>query len=128
MSRVLFLGHATQKEKGSYNLLLKAQKEAIKSICDNISCQHIDEQVRTNLKPYSSYFIHALGHGVGVEIHEHPSFKDEERKICKNQVFTIEPGIYFPGKFGLRIEDTILFDGKTKVLTKASKELIEIPF
>ena len=128
MSRVLYLGTPNSKEKEFYHLLLNSQQEAVNAICQDASCSEIDKLARTHLKEYSSYFIHALGHGVGVEIHEHPSFKDEHRKISKNHVFTIEPGIYFPGKFGLRIEDTVLFDGKTKILTKASKELISIPF
>lgn len=127
MSRVIFLGTATNKEKEFYDLLLNAQKEACNSISEGVSCVNVDKVARTCLKEYSSHFIHALGHGVGIEIHEHPSFKDEERKIYKNSVFTIEPGIYFPGKFGLRIEDTILFDGKVKVLTKARKDLISVP-
>jgi Xaa-Pro aminopeptidase len=128
MTRVIFLEKSTKEERTFYNLLLNSQKNAISSICENVSCSKIDQQVRKNLNQYSSYFIHALGHGVGVEIHEHPSFKDENRRIHKNHVFTIEPGIYFPGKFGFRIEDTLVFDGKTKVLTTATKELLEIPF
>ena len=126
MSRVLFLGTPKENEKEIYNLLLNAQKETICSVKEGVSAKELDTLVRKHLGSKSSYFIHALGHGVGVEIHEAPSLKEEEIKICKNQVFTIEPGIYFPDKFGLRIEDTVLFDGKVKILTKASKKLIEI--
>ncbi|MDO8511613.1 MAG: M24 family metallopeptidase, partial [Nanoarchaeota archaeon] len=79
------------------------------------------------LGKYSSYFIHSLGHGVGIEIHETPSFSEEAKQtIQPNHVFTIEPGIYFPGKYGIRIEDTLLFDSKVKILTTAPKGLVTL--
>ncbi len=128
ISRVLFLGRPTRKEQEFYQLLLKAQEETIKKINEKIKFSELDKTARNILGKYASHFIHALGHGVGVEIHEMPNSKDEAAKIEKNQVFTIEPGIYFPGKFGLRIEDTILFDGKTKILTRFPKELVNVEY
>ncbi|MDO8656076.1 MAG: M24 family metallopeptidase, partial [Nanoarchaeota archaeon] len=77
---------------------------------------------------YSKYFIHSLGHGIGLEVHEGSQYRDKKGKIKQNQVFTIEPGIYIPGKIGMRIEDTLLFDGKVRILTKATKELVCVPF
>ncbi len=124
MSRVLFLGIPNKAENDAYNLLLRAQQETIKKIKENITAKELETVARKHLGKSSSYFIHALGHGVGLEIHESPSFKEEEKAVLKNSIFTIEPGIYFPGKFGLRIEDTILFDKKIKILTTVSKRLI----
>tara|TARA_Y100000310_G_scaffold229755_1_gene232178 strand:- start:650 stop:1687 length:1038 start_codon:yes stop_codon:yes gene_type:complete len=124
MSRMLYLGKPSSEELKWYNSLLEIQEEAIKKISENKLFCELDEFVRKSLGMNSSYFIHSLGHGVGLDIHEAPRIAPgSKEKVLKNCVFTIEPGVYFPGKFGLRIEDTVLFDGKVKVLTKSSKEL-----
>jgi Xaa-Pro aminopeptidase len=125
MTRVIYLGKANNEEKQFYHLLLQSQLEAISHIQHNRSFKKLDNIARNNLAEYSSHFIHSLGHGIGIDVHESPSFFDNSR-INHNQVFTIEPGIYFPGKFGLRIEDTVHFNNKVTVLTKAPKDLIEI--
>ena len=66
-----------------------------------------------------------MGHGVGVEIHEMPNLTlNSKDRIKNNMVFTIEPGIYFSKKFGIRIEDTVLFKDKPIILTKTSKDLL----
>ena len=125
MSRVLYIGKPTAAENDHYNLLHTAQTEPIKAVTLNKPFTELDKISRKQLGKFSSYFIHSLGHGVGVEIHEAPSFSAEAKQtIQKNQIFTIEPGIYFPGKYGVRIEDTLLFDGKAKILTTSSKGLI----
>ncbi len=126
-SRTLFLGTPTKAERELYELLLKAQENAIAQIKTRKTFWELQQLIRMQLGKYSSHFIHLLGHGVGIEIHEAPSFSMEAKeKIKSGQVFTIEPGIYFPKKCGLRIEDTILFDGNVKMLTKSRKELITL--
>lgn len=125
MSRVLHLGAIGKGEKRRYNILLNAQQEAVRHASLDKPFHELDNVARKNLGRYSSYFIHSLGHGVGVDVHEQPSFSEEARQtIKKNHVFTIEPGIYFPGKYGLRVEDTLLSDKKMRILTKAGKELV----
>lgn len=127
MSRVLYIGKPTKEEKEHYKKLYKAQTEAIKEVTANKLFTELDKVSRKHLGKYSSYFIHSLGHGVGVEIHEQPSFAPEAKNAIKhNHIFTIEPGIYFPEKYGLRIEDTLLFNGKVKILTTATKDLIKL--
>lgn len=127
MSRVVFLGTPNKSEKKFYNLLSLAQEAAIYEIKENKPFFELDKCTRKNLGQYSSNFIHSLGHGVGIDVHEQPSFSPElKHTIQKNQVFTIEPGIYFPNKFGLRIEDTLVFDGKSTILTTAPKKLLKI--
>ncbi len=129
MSRTIYLGTPSKKEILLYELLLKAQKEAVAQIKENLLFSELEKSCRRWLAQYSSYFIHSLGHGVGLEVHEKPSYAAEDKKkILKNEVFTIEPGLYFPGRFGIRIEDTVLFDGKAKVLTKSRKELMKVRF
>ncbi len=125
MSRILYLGKPSVSEKKHFNLLSDVQAASIKEIAPHRPFSALETFSRKKLGKYSSRFIHSLGHGVGVEIHEHPSFSPEAKNNVKpNHIFTIEPGIYFRGKYGLRIEDTLLFDGKAKILTTAPKELI----
>ena len=125
MSRVLYIRKPSKAEKEHYELVHNAQVAPIKEAILNKPFTELDKISRKHLGKYSSYFIHSLGHGVGVEIHEAPSFSEEAKQtIQKNQIFTIEPGIYFPGKYGIRIEDTLLFDGKAKILTTSEKGLI----
>lgn len=121
MTRVVHLGHISSSARRNYQLLFAAQQGAINAVKENRSFQELDQMARALLGKYSRYFVHSLGHGIGVEVHEAPVFTHS--RIRKNQVFTIEPGIYVPGKFGLRIEDTLLFNGKTRILTTASRDL-----
>ncbi len=127
MTRVLFLGHPTPAEKKMYQSLKTAQQVGITFTKPGVDFKEVDEHVRSQLGKYKKTFIHSLGHGVGVEIHEDP-FCRKGATINEGTIFTIEPGVYFPGKYGLRIEDTLVLEnGKPRVLTTASKELIEIP-
>jgi Xaa-Pro aminopeptidase len=80
-------------------------------------------------KGYGENFIHSTGHGVGLEVHEQPSIRqNESKKLSKDMVVTIEPGIYINSKFGVRIEDTILVNDRTNIndltLTKFTKDLL----
>ncbi|PIZ51427.1 hypothetical protein COY27_03490 [Candidatus Woesearchaeota archaeon CG_4_10_14_0_2_um_filter_33_13] len=128
LSRTIFLGIPTKEEKKIYNILLEAQKSAFSSAKEGLLFGDLDIEVRKKLGQYSSNFIHSLGHGVGIEIHERPNFlMESKQQIKQNQVFTIEPGIYFYNKFGIRIEDTVVFNKKVVALTKSPKELIILP-
>lgn len=122
MTRMLFIGKPTEAEKKMYSLLLHAQENAIDMVHESKTYVDLDTIARKTLGKYSQNFTHALGHGIGVEVHEGP--RGGTPKISKGHVFTIEPGVYFPGKYGLRIEDTIFFDGAVTILTKSSKKLI----
>src|SRR3989344_1968527 len=127
MSRSLYIGKPSKIEKEHYELVRAAQIAPIKEAALNKPFTELDKISRKHLGKLSSYFIHSLGHGVGVEIHEAPSFSEEAKlTIQENQVFTIEPGIYFRGKYGIRIEDTLLFNRKAKILTTSPKELITL--
>lgn len=128
MTRTLFLGTPSQKERELYGLLLTSQQRAIEAIKAGVPFENLDKAARKILGKYSSYFSHSLGHGIGVEVHEAPVFSDSKAKVQQNQVFTIEPGVYFPGKLGLRIEDTLVFSRKAIILTTFPKGLICIPF
>ncbi len=125
MSRVLFLGKINKEQQQHYDLLLKVQAETLTQIKAGSNFSALDAFARKKLASFSSYFVHSLGHGLGIDIHEPPALTPESKdKVGNKQVFTIEPGIYFPKKYGLRIEDTVLFDRKVKILTTAPKELV----
>ena len=127
ITRTIYVGKPSYKEIETYNLLLKIQNDTINQIKENKKCSELYDFVNKNLRKYKKYFTHGLGHGVGVEIHEMPNLTlNSKDKIQNNIVFTIEPGIYFPKKFGIRIEDTVLFKEKPIVLTRTSKDLIII--
>jgi len=124
-TRTVYIGNPSGKEKDIYNFLLKIQKSTINNIKINDNCGKIYEKCVNELKNYSKYFIHGLGHGVGAEIHEMPNLSlGSKDKIMKNMAFTVEPGIYVTGKFGMRIEDTVLMKEKPIILTKVSKDLL----
>jgi Xaa-Pro dipeptidase len=124
-SRTIFLGSPTLEQEEIYSVLRKAQEKTILQVHKNLSFPDLDKSARKNLGSYSSYFIHSLGHGLGIEIHESPRY-EKGSNIQEGMVFTIEPGLYFPNKFGFRIEDTVLFSKNSIILTKASKKLIII--
>ena len=104
-----------------YDVVLKAQETAIKSVKVGIKAKELDKIARDIIEKagYGKYFVHSLGHGVGLDIHEWPFINSKNETVLKEgMVFTIEPGIYIPGKFGIRIEDMVAIDynGKCEVL------------
>jgi len=122
ITRTMPVGRLTKKEKELYHLLLDVQTQAIASLKEGVKLSDVDSTVRKGLGKYSKYFIHGLGHGVGLDIHESPSLGPGSKDILrKGMVFTVEPGIYIPGKLGIRIEDGIYFDGKARVLSRTRK-------
>ena len=104
-----------------YDVVLKAQEKAIKSVKIGMKACELDKIARDVIidAGYGKYFVHSLGHGVGLDIHEWPFINSRnELRLKEGMVFTIEPGIYLPGEFGIRIEDmiTINYNGKAEVL------------
>ena len=128
MTRTVAVGFATDEMKEIYNTVLSAQKAAFPLMKPGVPCSDVDKAGRDVIEKagYGKYFGHSLGHGVGVEIHEMPSVSPRSDNILEEgYVITDEPGIYIPGKFGVRIEDMayITNDGYRN-LTEAPKELI----
>ncbi len=129
MTRTIFIGTVDEELKKMYNLLLACQKRVTAKIKEGASTKEITEGVIKEFDIAGNYsLVHALGHGVGVDVHEIPVMSDKSNYILKqDMIVTNEPGIYIPGKYGMRIEDTILVNKMTsEVLTKSSKELIVI--
>ncbi len=130
MTRTIFLGKATAKQKEIYNIVLEAQKIAIHNIRPGIKASCIDKAARDYItdKKHSEYFGHSTGHGIGLNIHELPNISSKSDEVLQpNMVFTIEPGIYIPEWGGIRIEDMVqVTDDGYRIITKSSKEIIEI--
>lgn len=128
MTRTVAVGFATDEMKNIYNTVLKAQQNCLDNIKAGLSCKDGDMFARKiiNDAGYGKYFTHSTGHGVGVEIHEFPNLSPASDSILKvGNLVTVEPGIYIPGKFGVRIEDMVIItQNGCRNLTNAPKELI----
>ncbi|MCI8760014.1 MAG: aminopeptidase P family protein [Clostridia bacterium] len=128
MTRTFFVGEVLEEVKPIYDLVLKNQKQTGEQYKDGISTRLIAKMVENDFKLYGYNLVHSLGHGVGMEIHEAPyiSYKSDTQ-LKENMVVTNEPGIYLAGKFGVRIEDTVLITKFGCInLTKSGKDYIII--
>ncbi|MCX5669200.1 MAG: aminopeptidase P family protein [Candidatus Omnitrophica bacterium] len=123
LTRVLFLGKINTLVRKVYGIVLKAQELAIKRIRPGAEMAEIDRVAREYIaaQGYAGCFTHNLGHGFGLEVHEAPHLSGQEASAIKpGMTFTVEPGIYLPGKFGIRIEDMVLITTKgTEVISGA---------
>ncbi|MDI9623705.1 MAG: aminopeptidase P family protein [Methanothermobacter sp.] len=108
-----------EEEEEILDILLDAQREGVKTAKPGVKASYIDKVVRGVISEYGyeDNFIHSTGHGIGLEVHEPPSLSaNEDIKLEKNMIVTIEPGIYIRGKFGMRTEDMILIKKNPKIL------------
>jgi Xaa-Pro aminopeptidase len=127
ITRTIYFGKPSLQEMHDYFLVLNAQKAAIEKIKIGRKCKLIMAAAEKALGNRKKFFIHGLGHGLGVEIHEQPNLKPKSNeKLQNNMIFTVEPGIY-PKKYGIRIEDDVLLEkGNVVMLTKPVKSLLII--
>jgi len=115
LTRVFFLGRMNSLFRRIYEVVLAAHDAAIAKIKSGVRAQEIDVTARNLISKegFGEYFGHALGHGVGLEVHESPAISPRSSEtIEEGMVFTIEPGIYLPGKFGVRFENTVIVTKK----------------
>lgn len=129
ITRTVFFGEPTEKEKMVYQAVLEANLEAEEAICEGAYVPDIDRVARDRIEKtgYGNTFTTRLGHGIGRKVHEAPDIKQSnERRLESGMAFSIEPGIYLAGEFGVRVEDIVIINekGEREVLNKASKELI----
>lgn len=128
ITRTVFIGEPGDEQKKVYQIVLEAQQKALDGAFSGLTGSEIDSIAREHIKNagYGEYFGHGLGHGLGLEVHEEPRFSPRYSKVITDgMVVTVEPGIYLPGRFGVRIEDDIVVKGhKPFILTKAPKNLI----
>lgn len=128
MTRTVCVGQPSEKMVKIYDIVLKAQLEALKKVKSGITGSELDGYARDIIDEsgYGDFFGHSLGHGVGMEIHEFPTASSKSETILKeNMVVTVEPGIYLPGEFGVRIEDfVVVTENSHQNLTNCPKKLI----
>lgn len=130
LSRTIYIGNPSKKERELYELVKKSQQAAIDSARDGITAEELDSIARNALGEHKNAFIHGLGHHIGIQVHDSGfRISPGSKGVLKEGMFiTIEPGIYHAGVFGIRIEDDIAIMKKgCDILTRANKELVSVP-
>ncbi|MGW3484124.1 M24 family metallopeptidase [Rhodococcus indonesiensis] len=121
-TRTVSVGEPTPEVRQVHEIVRRAQQAAVEAVRPGVSCQHIDRVARSVISEagYGEQFIHRTGHGIGVTTHEPPYIVEGERQpLVPGMCFSIEPGIYLAGRFGIRIEDivTVTADGCRRLNT-----------
>ena len=128
MTRTVAVGYVTDQMRQVYDTVLAAQRAALDNLRAGLTCADGDKAARSVIEAagYGACFNHSTGHGVGLEIHEAPNLSARSReRLCAGQIVTVEPGVYLPGKLGVRIENMVLITEEgCENLTLAPKELI----
>jgi Xaa-Pro aminopeptidase len=130
MTRTVHLGTPTARERNAYQAVLEAQEAGVAAVSSGVSSGDVDEAARNVLRGHglAEAFSHSTGHGVGLEIHEAPRIgANQKTRLRAGMVITIEPGIYLPGEFGVRIEDMVVVTPSgSETMTPATRALIEL--
>ena len=131
MTRTICFGKATPEMRQVYEIVLAANRAGFAAAKAGTPCEQVDAAARKVITDagYGEYFIHRTGHGIGLEGHEPPDVSKTDARVAQvGMVFSVEPGIYLPGRFGVREEDLVLVteDG-AEVLNKLPHELRVIP-
>jgi len=130
MTRTVHMGAARKGEREVYDAVLDAQEAALSKVRAGVAAEAVDQAARDVFEAagLAEAFTHSTGHGVGLEIHEGPKLGRKQTQTLKaGMVVTIEPGVYLPGRFGIRIEDTVLVTKSGCVnLTPTTKAWLEL--
>jgi Xaa-Pro aminopeptidase len=130
MTRTVHMGPARPGERDAYDAVREAQEAGVAAVRAGVSAGDVDEAARSVLRKagLADWFTHSTGHGVGLEVHEGPRLAAKQtQKLEAGMIVTIEPGIYMPGKFGVRIEDMVLVTARgAEILTPSTKAWIEL--
>ncbi len=130
ITRTVVIGKATREVREVYEIVKEAQESAFRISKRGVRAKDIDIAAREVISSqgYGEYFTHRTGHGLGLDVHEPPFITGNNEEVIEDgMVFTIEPGIYLPGKFGIRIEDDVaIIDGVGVRLTRADRRLMEV--
>ncbi|MFJ8184658.1 aminopeptidase P family protein [Streptomyces sp. NPDC096105] len=127
-SRTVHVGEPSEEERRVHDLVREAQEAGFRAVRPGAACQDVDRAAREVIADagYGEYFIHRTGHGIGVTTHEPPyMIEGEEQPLVPGMCFSVEPGVYLPGRFGVRIEDivTVTEDGGRR-LNDTERELV----
>ncbi|UIX30043.1 aminopeptidase P family protein [Streptomyces sp. GQFP] len=129
-SRTVHVGEPDAERRRVHDIVREAQEAGFRAVRPGAACQDVDRAARAVITEagYGEYFIHRTGHGIGVTTHEPPyMIEGEERPLVPGMCFSVEPGIYLPGRFGVRIEDivTVTEDGGRR-LNNTTRELVVV--
>ncbi|MCW5252825.1 aminopeptidase P family protein [Streptomyces sp. SHP 1-2] len=129
-SRTVHVGEPTEEERRVHDVVREAQEAGFRAVRPGVACQEVDRAARAVIDAagYGEYFIHRTGHGIGVTTHEPPyMIEGEEQPLVPGMCFSVEPGVYLPGRFGVRIEDivTVTGDGGRR-LNGTTRELVVV--
>ncbi|TVZ80056.1 aminopeptidase P family protein [Streptomyces sp. BK340] len=127
-TRTVHVGEPTDEERTVHDIVRAAQEAGFRAVRPGVACQEVDRAARAVITDagYGQYFIHRTGHGIGVTTHEPPyMIEGEEQPLVPGMCFSVEPGIYLPGRFGVRIEDivTVTEDGGRR-LNNTTREMV----
>jgi Xaa-Pro aminopeptidase len=129
-TRTVWVGNIPNEARRIYESVREAQLAAIEAVKPGVKAGDVDAAARKLLQKagFGRYFTHSTGHGVGLEIHEAPRVADGQKEVLQSgMVITIEPGVYFPGKWGVRIEDMVAVTASGfEVMTPTSKDLLAV--
>ncbi|MFI1072875.1 aminopeptidase P family protein [Streptomyces puniciscabiei] len=127
-TRTVHVGEPTEEERRVHDIVREAQEAGYQAVRPGVACQEVDRAARAVITEagYGEYFIHRTGHGIGVTTHEPPyMIEGEEQPLVPGMCFSVEPGIYLPGRFGVRIEDivTVTEDGGRR-LNNTTRDMV----
>jgi Xaa-Pro aminopeptidase len=129
-TRTVWVGRASDEARRTYEAVREAQQAALNAVKPGVTAGEVDAAARKSLQKVGlgRYFTHSTGHGVGLEIHESPRVAAGQREVLQaGMVITIEPGVYFPGRWGVRIEDMVVVSSSgCEVLTPTSKNFLAV--
>jgi Xaa-Pro aminopeptidase len=130
ITRTFIVGEPTREQAEIYEAVLQAKEAAMMEIKEGARGRDLDRIARDIIsdRGYAEHFVHSLGHGVGLDIHEPPTLSETSGEtLTRGNIVTCEPGIYIPGRGGVRIEDTVLLgDGRIERLTMFAERMEEI--
>ncbi|MEU3255497.1 aminopeptidase P family protein [Streptomyces sp. NPDC006997] len=129
-SRTVHVGEPSDEERRVHDLVREAQEAGFRAVRPGVACQEVDRAARAVITDagYGAYFIHRTGHGIGVTTHEPPyMIEGEELPLVPGMCFSVEPGVYLPGRFGVRIEDIVVVteDGGRR-LNDTTREMVVV--
>jgi len=128
ITRTVAIGSSDDEKKKVHSIVRSAQEEACQRAAEGMEAQSLDGVAREIIEDagYGRFFIHRTGHGIGLEIHEEPYIvAGNSVKLAEGMAFSVEPGIYVPGQYGVRIEDIVTMEaGKARRLNKCTRELM----
>jgi len=128
-TRTFGLGSISKEARTVYEIVKESQKAGLKAVRPQKTCASVDDACRKIIEEhnYGPHFIHSTGHGIGLDVHENPNISAKNKeKLKKGMAITVEPGIYIPKKFGVRIEDSLIVKDSASVMHKFTKDLIVI--